>query len=269
MSKAVSTSTAVKSFEEASRVLEILAELTVSSRHLQTLSLEIGGELVEEQEERTKAYRELPLNTPPTPANSPIPLAVVMADGGRMQTRKPDRGPGVHEAAWRETKTAILLRMSHHPSTIDPHPDLPFCFTQPLGTICEKLTTPEPDCLEFPQKKGEILYRTGLASLENSEEFGWKMAAAADSRGFFTAKARAYVGDGQAYNWTIQRIHFASFVPILDFVHAAEHIHKAAKALGEEGERWVTLCWQGQVASVLDEIRERLNLLSRPPDPDQ
>ena len=269
MSKAVSTSTAVKSFEEASRVLEILAELKVSSRHLQTLSLEIGGELVEEQEERTKAYRELPLNTPPTPANSPIPLAVVMADGGRMQTRKPDRGPGVHEAAWRETKTAILLRMSHHPSTIDPHPELPFCFTQPLGTICEKPTTLEPDCLEFPQKKGEILYRTGLASLENSEEFGWKMAAAADSRGFFTAKARAYVCDGQAYNWTIQRIHFGSFVPILDFVHAAEHIHKAAKALGEEGERWVTLCWQGQVASVLDEIRERLNLLSRPPDPAQ
>ena len=67
--KTVCTSTAVKSFEEASRVLELLAELDVSSRHLQTLSLEIGGELVEVQEERTNAYRQRPLNTPATPAN--------------------------------------------------------------------------------------------------------------------------------------------------------------------------------------------------------
>jgi len=48
------------------------------------------------------------------------------------------------------------------------------------------------------------------------------------------------------YNWSIHSRHFASFEPILDFVHAAEHMHEAAKTLGEGvelGGRWAELCW--------------------------
>jgi hypothetical protein len=33
---------------------------------------------------------------------------------------------------------------------------------------------------------------------------------------------QAFLGDGLPVNWTIQRRHFASFTPILDFVHARE-----------------------------------------------
>ena len=227
----------------------------------------MGNELVEEQQEQTNAFRNRPLNSPATPASPPIPLAAVMADGGRMQTRKPEHGPGVHDAAWRETKTAILLRMTLQPSATDPHPDLPICFAHPLDSDSEKLTTPEPNCLELPGRGPEIIYRTGLATLSNSEEFGYQLAAAADNRGFFTAQAQAYICDGQSYNWTIHRRHFASFVPILDFVHAAEHVHQAAHALGEDGERWVTCCWQGQVSQVLTEMTKCLNRLTPPPDP--
>jgi len=260
---AISTGVAARSFEEAAKVLTITTALTISPRHLQTLCHEVGGELVDEQRARTEAFRERPLNTPATPASPPIPLAVVMVDGGRMQTREPGRGPGVHEPAWRESKTAILLRMTHTPSVADPQPDLPPCFAHPLGMARE---TPPTERAANPANKPEILFRTGLATLENSNRFAWMTAAAASGRGLFSATAQAFVSDGQAYNWTIHRRHFGSFEPILDFVHASEHVHSAADAAGTSGERWVEWCWQGRVAEVLCEMAERLSRLTPPPD---
>jgi hypothetical protein len=263
---AISTGVATRSFEEAAKLLAITTTLEISPRHLQTLCREVGDELVDEQRERTEAFQNRPLNTPSTVANSPIPLGVVMVDGGRMQTRKPGRGPGVHEPAWRENKTAILLRMTHTPSATDPQPNLPDCFVHPLGTTRE---TPSTALDEKTVAKPEILFRTGLATLKNSDHFAWMTAAAAEHRGFFSAASKAFVSDGQAYNWTIQRRHFASFEPILDFVHASEHVHNAARAVGEAGEHWVALCWRGQVAEVLREMAEHLSRLSPPCDPDK
>jgi hypothetical protein len=53
---------------------------------------------------------------------------------------------------------------------------------------------------------------------------------AAWERNFFGAKRQAFLGDGLPVNWTIQRRHFASFTPILDFVHALSYIFSAAFA---------------------------------------
>lgn len=217
---------------------------------------------------RTKAFRERPLNTPSKAASPPIPLAVVMVDGGRMQTRKPGRGPGVHDASWRESKTALLLRMTNHSSEVDPQPELPACFAHPLGACTEPVSTADSASAVKEPKPQKILFRTGLATLGNSDDFAWQAAAAAENRGFFSARAKAFVSDGQAYNWSIQRSHFASFEPILDFVHAAEHIHKAAAAVGEPGERWVQACWQGRVSEVISEIADHLSSLTPPDDPD-
>jgi hypothetical protein len=262
---AISTAVAARSFEEAAKLLSITASQKISPRHLQTLCQEVGGELVDEQQARTIAFRRRPLMTPATLANPPIPLAVVMVDGGRMQTRKPGHGPGVHEPAWRESKTAILLRMTHTPHVSDPQPDLPICFAHPLGTAFE---TPPTASVANPVTKPSILFRTGLATLENSDNFAWMTAAAAEDRSFFSASAKAFIGDGQAYNWTIHKRHFTSFEPILDFVHASEHIHDAASAVSEPGERWVELCWQGQVTKVLCEMAEHLSRLTPPRTPE-
>jgi hypothetical protein len=233
---AVSAATATHSFEEAAKLLDITSELTISPRHLQTLCQEVGGELVAEQQQRTTAYQERPLMTPPKEASPPIPLATVMIDGGRMQTRQPDHGPGVHEAAWRENKTAILMRMSCTPSAVDPQPELPRCFAHPLGTPLAGPAANDQPAAEERAGKPECLVRTGLATMNDSETFGGMAAAAAEDRGFFTATAKAFVSDGLPYNWSIHRRHFATFEPILDFVHAAEHVHDAAKVIGEGAE---------------------------------
>lgn len=269
---AVTTATAARSFEEAAKLLTITADLKVSPRHLQTLCQEVGGELVAEQQAKTTAYRERPLMTPPKAASPPIPLAVVMVDGGRIQTRQPDHGPGVHRPAWKEDKTAILLRMTRTPSAVDPQPRLPACFAQPRGTPRPTAAPPDPLAEgQPPENKPQSLVRTGLATMSDSEAFGWMTAAAAEDRGFFTAAAKAFVSDGLPYNWSIHRRHFATFEPILDFVHAAEHVHDAAKAAGggaELGRHWAQLCWQGRVPEVLEELKEQRGRLTPPPRPD-
>lgn len=267
----VTAATATHSFEEAAKLLAIAAELTISPRHLQTLCQEVGGELVAEQQQRTTAYQERPLMTPAKAASPPVPLATIMVDGGRMQTRQPDHGPGVHEPAWRENKTAILLRMSHVPSANDPQPELPACFAHPLGTPRQDPPPRDQPVADERPQRSESLVRTGLATLSDSETFGWMTAAAAEDRGFFTATARAFISDGLPYNWSIHRLHFSTFVPILDFVHAAEHVHDAAKALGEGAElggRWAELCWKGRVQEVIAAIDERRSRLAEPPQPE-
>ncbi|HEV7226060.1 MAG TPA: hypothetical protein VGN42_25360, partial [Pirellulales bacterium] len=97
------------------------------------------------------------------------------------------------------------------------------------------------------------------------------MAAEADSRGFFAAEKRAFLGDGQKYNWSIQERWFPDFMAIADFIHVVEYVYEAAKAFSNEPvERWqqyviwAEACWQGQVAAVIDELSRRLLALPLP-----
>ncbi len=267
----VAMAIAARSFAEAAKLAGIAAELKISPRHLQTLCQEQGGIGVDEQTERTTAYKDRPLMTPTTAANPPIELAAVMIDGGRIQVRQPDHGPGVHEPAWRETKTAVLLRMKRQVSDVDPQPNLPTCFAGPLGSAVELPPASESATpAEKPDWRPVPVVRSGLATLNDSETFGWMAAAAADRRGFFTATAKAFVSDGLPYNWSIQRRHFADFEPILDFVHAAEHVHAAAKATGqgvELGRHWAESCWEGRVGDVLGEIADHQSRIDPPTNP--
>jgi len=275
---AVVAATAAHSYGEAAQLLEITGDLTISSRHLQTLAQEIGSELHTENRQQTEAYRQRPLMTPPQAACPPIPLAVVMVDGGRMQVRTPDQGPGVHDPAWRETKAAVLTRMTHVTHPADPQPEMPACFARPLlGSAPPEPAAPEPttaatatDPPAVVPPRSEVVFRTGLATRADSEGFGWMTAAAAEQRGFFTAGAGAFLGDGQAYNWTIRRRHFPGFEEILDFLHGSEHVHEAARAVGpdpELGRRWAQACWQGEVATVLAELDRHQEALTPPSDP--
>ena len=56
----------------------------------------------------------------------------------------------------------------------------------------------------------------------------------AASHGFYCAQKRSYVADGLPYNWTIQKRHFPTFTPILDFVRAVKHLDAAARAASDD-----------------------------------
>ena len=104
------------------------------------------------------------------------------------------------------------------------------------------------------------------------EDFGRMMAAEADSRGFYQAAKHAFVSDGLPYNWTIQRTHFPGFTPILDFVHAVEHIYAAARqvrsdqaAIWQLHLQWTDACWKGRVEEVISELLAEQQRIGEPP----
>jgi hypothetical protein len=116
-----------------------------------------------------------------------------------------------------------------------------------------------------PQWQPKTLLRTCISSLVSSEEFGPQMATEADARGFYSAGKRAFVGDGQAYNWSIQRQWFPSFTPIADFIHVVEYVFEAAKAIEDDAASrwqqyvaWAKACWQGRVQEVIEALQRHL-----------
>ncbi len=290
LTKVIVASAHVPSYSIGSKLLDELGGISISGRHLNNLTVKIGGELAEDRDARTAAYCDQPLPRIPQRPEMPISLATVSIDGGRMQTRLDGASVGVHDPHWRETKNALFLRMSGVAFEEDPHPDLPRCFLDlpSMKTLLPGVEWAQDDrqgdrqsVLETPRKdsrwRPEPLFRTCLSSLTRSDEFGRMMAAEADSRGFYRAAKQAFVCDGLPYNWTIQRTHFPEFTPILDFVHAVEHIYAAARCVRSDQKeiwrlhlQWTAACWQGRVGEVISALlAEQERIGEPPPDADE
>jgi hypothetical protein len=126
LDKLVSANAEVKSARSAVRVLTKLTGITISESHLLNLTTTIGDELAEQRDAQgaLHAAKQLPAEVEEAPR-----LAVVATDGGRIQTRSENAGRGVHEPKWNETKVACLMTMSSNPQEVDPHPELPRCFS--------------------------------------------------------------------------------------------------------------------------------------------
>ena len=271
----------VSSYGLGARLAKELSGVRISGRHLRNLTVKIGVELEVARDGRTAAHAAQPLPRRATRVEPPPQLACVEVDGGRMQTRSGGHGPGVHEPHWRETKTAGFFRMKTASHAQDPHPALPRCFADrermkgllsgvgEAAAACAATKRASPGGSPW---RPEVLFRTCLASLVSSERFGPMMAAEADARGFFAADRRAFLGDGLAYNWSIQQKHFPNFTPIVDFVHPVERLHAAARAVHDDDESrwrqylgWTEAVWQGHVAEVIDQLQRHSQTLGSPP----
>ncbi len=290
LTKAVVAAAHVPSYPVGAKLLDVVGGISISSRHLNNLTAKVGSEMAADRDERTAAHFERPLPQTPREPETPIALACVSIDGGRMQTRLDGGGRGVHDPHWRETKNALFLRMNDVSSEQDPHPELPACFRDRhrmkqllpgVETLEDDLKTSSCEAAKLQPKKPrwrpEALFRTCISSLATSTQFGRMMAAEADSRGFYRAANQAFVCDGLPYNWTIQKAHFPTFVPILDFVHAVEHVYATARCLRTGDEdiwslhlQWAEACWQGRVREVIEQLRaEQLRIGEPPPGADE
>lgn len=109
-----------------------------------------------------------------------------------------------------------------------------------------------------------------VGTCEPWRSFAPMVAATAWAWGFMGATRKAFVADGAANNWRRQRRFFASFVPILDFIHALSYVFAAATAgrslaAGWECYRqWIGWVWQGQVAQVITALESRQAALGLP-----
>src|SRR5262249_8451401 len=121
----VEASASLKSFAQAARAAHLFTGLDISGRHVGRLAHQIGAELAQRRDEDAVKHRQRQL--PPRVATAPA-LAVVEVDGGRLFTRAPGCGPGVHQAQAKEDKVGCLLSMQNTPHAQDPQPQPPAAF---------------------------------------------------------------------------------------------------------------------------------------------
>ena len=189
---------------------------------------------------------------------------------------------------WREDKIGLLMTMTSQESAVDPCPEIPETFVNPLRIIklargFKKGCPPSGDAVaDPPETEGEdssecpeytpptVRVKSMVATREKAESFGEILAAAAQARGFYGARRKAFLADGAECNWTAQKRWFSDFEPIIDFIHVLSYVFAAAMAgrpfaAGwEVYVRWMSWVWQGRVADVITELGRRQEELGQP-----
>jgi len=291
----------VKSHRVAANVLAVVGEISISGRHVNRLTEEIGTELKEKRDRETEDYVHHRRKEPTQPAPQ---LVAVALDGGRVLTRESGQGTGVHGQGWKEDKVACLLTLEGNTFVEDPHPEPPRCFLEapevdklvreiqshhgcreenelpqlaelslgkdklpPKSTPSSSAEQTTPDEKAWPPKRTKNA-RTCVATMQDCEEFGKMVAAEAYRRNFQAAPRGALLGDGSAWIWKQQEKWFSNLTPVVDFVHALTYLYVTATVLASSvAERWqlyvgwMTLCWKGRVREVIEDLETRLERL--------
>ena len=277
-------------FAEASDDLEALADIAISPMQVQRLCERVGGEWAAARDRDVQAFTDRQLQ--PAVATAAA-AAAVMLDGGRVQTRASDSGRGVSAPRWQETKVACCLTLQSPEKAVDPQPEPPAKLLGPVlvARLAAELKArrsggPSPAARRAAAKararrrrprrrKGpRKLVRTVVASLANSDTFGYQVAAEVQRRRLGEAKRKACVCDGQKWNWSIFALHLLpwGFIGILDFLHLVSYLYAAAQVaaavVGQAAwalyECWLRWAWAGEVKKLLAALRDAARRLGPP-----
>jgi hypothetical protein len=234
-----------------------------------------------------------PLATAPE-QEPPMPTAPTVAEPAVRAPASEPAGQADRPAKskhWREEKVGCLLEMKSEVSDVDPCPEIPSVFVDPLGALklaqeighCAvpqgtpfKAAEPEEDARQEEDEshkrpgRPEIEKRRVIASRQDVHGFGPLLAATACAMGLFAAARRAFVADGLAENWSTYKRYFSRWTAVLDFVHVMSYVYAAAMAGRKfaEGwpvyESWIRRIWLGQVGQVIPEVTRRQEELGKP-----
>jgi len=280
-----------RSFKRAAIVMKHVAGQPAAFKTIQRITHDVGTELGRRRDASAKSTHALAQ----MPADPPD-LAVIETDGGRIHTREPGHGRGVHLSGegWRETKNACLIRAQRKTFASDPQPEPPACFldakhvakiaeTSAIGvSAVDEVTLDDEDPQDFAidlesaleeDWRPKRMVRTVISSMACSRDFGRQVAKEARRRRFYEAVAQAFLGDGLPWNWSIQKEHFPKAIPILDFIHVLTYLFLAAKAIHARDEEsawsqyvaWMTGCWQSETSQVIEELTAWHQRLGEPP----
>ena len=276
------------SFEQAATALKVLAELEISGKHDQRLTVRLGEERREERDREVEAFcrREL------RPQHKEPPRVVaVHVDAGKAQMRADDGTPGVREPRWGDTKVACLNSYTAPvPQETDPQPEPPAAFLDPpavarlvaeVHQVRGQPTPPAPVPLGPPgpapaqedlPDRPRVLLRTAVATTADSERFGYMVAAEAQRRGFYDAAVKAVLGDGGNWIGPLGATHFPGWLQVLDFVHLLCHLYAAAQAAFGGKRAWTLYekllrdAWAGKVGEVLATLEYHQRRLGPTPE---
>ena len=286
------------SFEEASADLREDVGIEIDPKQVERITERVGSEWAQARDRDVVAFRERRLGR--LYAQAPE-VAAVIPDGGRLQTRASGAGPGVHDPQWREPKYGCCVTLESRQGRTDPGPEPPEAFVNPervarlVGEVSNHPTVPAaraPKERKAASGRGRrrrrrrrrgrrdwrtprCLLRTAVATMRRSDRFGELLAMEAYRRSLDLARRKAYVRDGQAYNWTIWEEHFRplGFVAILDFVHLLTYVYQAAQAAGGSAkerwrryEKWLRRAWGGERSRLLSALTRASEDAGDPPE---
>lgn len=285
------------SFADASGDLQELADIAISPTHVRRLAERVGREWARARDAEVQGFRSRsPVPNPkaggPSAPRTGAPVGVVMLDGGRVQTRAADAQRGIHDPQWKETKVACCLSLSSKEKAIDPQPDPPSKLLRPVEVArltAEMNARGRPNrnrtdrrAPEVPQKRPrrrprnrpQKLVRTVVASMADSDTFGYHVAAEVDRRGLDRAARKACVCDGLKWNGSLFAMHLlpSGFIGILDLLHLVSYLYAAAHAAEPDGteawsryEPWLRWAWAGDVGRLLVARRQAAEKVGAPP----
>jgi hypothetical protein len=215
---------AVQPFQRAAEAINEDWQTALDAKQLQRWVEPVGLRMAQERD--AEAARSEAGQLPDAPANPPRILAVSL-DGGRIQMREKNTESG---SRWREDKVAAIT--SYLPGKGEEKP-------QPLTT-------------------------TYVATLDASKTFGRMARVEAERRGMHKAKDLLVLGDGGNWIDPVASTEFAQAERILDWYHAAQHLHDCAKAVhGPDtpqakrlARRLETHLWHGRVERVTRWLQE-------------
>lgn len=226
------------SFDQAASALNEDWGTHLDGKQVERWSEAMGRVLTRSRDGEVAAYEQG--IRPPSPRNAPA-LLVIGMDGGRVQTREKQ---GENGSRWREDKVAALTSYLPGDGTRD-HPPTP-------------------------------LVTTYVATMGKTEVFGKLVHVEAERRGLRAGPTVLVMGDGG--NWIDplserERLHDQR---IVDYYHAAEHLHDAARAaLGKDSAEAAVLAgqltdhlWDGQLDEVIALLKAHATRLGIPEESD-
>jgi hypothetical protein len=264
--------------------------------------LQIRGSAAEPEDGEPPGNGEQPAEVPaPCAEGQPISAAAPPTDEPSTVAATEPASEATRAARskhWREQKTGCLLQMSSTVSDVDPCPEIPSVFVDPLqslklaqqiGQCAVPQGTPfqaaEPEEDEGAEQEDdqrskrpgrpEVEKRRVVASRKDVHSFGPLLATTACAMGLFAAARRAFVADGLSENWSVYQRYFSRWTAVLDFVHAMSYVYAAALAgrTFAEGwpvyERWIRWVWAGQVGGVIEELAARQQEVGKPTKADK
>ena len=224
------------SFEGAARLLNGLAGLHITAKQVQLLTERVGAIQARQRDAATESFLRLRLS--PAPPADPIQLMVITADGGRVQTIQNDP-----DEKWKENK---------------------------VGVVYDAVPTPEQPGVEYHGP--HPVTRSVGATMAPWEKLGDHLSALANRRGYAHAREKVFISDGAQGIRSVREKSFPDAAFVLDWAHAAEHVHQTAQAaFGNAAkakpwtERQKTRLWKGQLPAFFKDIQKLADTLGPPP----
>ena len=224
------------SFETAAQLANSLAGLRITAKQVQLLTERVGAVQARQRDAATEVFLEH--RRSPAPCEVPIPLLVITADGGRVQTIQDDP-----EEKWKEDK---------------------------VGVVYDAVPTPEQPGVEYHGPKPGI--RSIVATMDPWETLGGHLSTLANRRGYSHAQNKVFISDGATGIRSVRDSSFPDAAFVLDWAHAAEHVHQTAQAAfgnSPQAESWAeqqkTRLWNGQLDLLLRDLAKLAKKLGPPP----